>query len=693
MSKCKVYFADLTHTAQGISASTFPLGISFVVSYAKSQLNNEFDFRLFKFPEDLEKALKEESPTMLCCSNYSWNFELVYAFATLVKQRSPQTIVILGGPNFPTDDEEKIEFFRNRPCVDFYIQQEGEIGFVSLAQELLKNNFNVQKLKEQGERIVNTVYYFDGNLVSGPLERIDDVNTIPSPYLSGVLDEFFNYPLVPMIETTRGCPFSCTFCSDAAVIKNKIHRYDYERTKDELYYIAEHVKDIDELIITDLNFAMYQEDIEVARLIAQIQKEYHFPIMISASAGKNKPKRVIEAASILDGSWTLGFSIQSNDPEVLKAIRRSNISSSAYEELMSFGNTLKNSKTHSEIILGMPADTKEKHFNCLRFVIDNNVNSVRMFQAMLLVGTEMANRKAREGYGLITKFRTIPGCVGIYEFFGEKHSIAEIEEIIVGSKVMPIEDYLECRIMNLIVETFHNNAIFDEVFSMVHALGCSHFDCLLYLKEHSELYSPTVNKIMKEFVIHTTKDLYDSFEEAQKTVLTPEVIEKYIGGELGINELLIHRALLFMEFEDITSLLFKSVKESLREKNKLTSKIEGYLSELEIFTVLRKKGCLTDTKFVATHTFNYDFEAIRTLKYKIDPSNFPMLDEPIALEFSHDDSQKRHLANQAKVYVDTPMGLGRLIQRSNLKLMYRSFKKCTESHGGERPLATAKLKD
>ena len=65
MVKPRIWFADLTHTAQGISAATFPLGISYVLSYAKAQLGSDFDFRLFKFPSHLEQGLREESPRNL----------------------------------------------------------------------------------------------------------------------------------------------------------------------------------------------------------------------------------------------------------------------------------------------------------------------------------------------------------------------------------------------------------------------------------------------------------------------------------------------------------------------------------------------------------------------------------------------------------------------------------------------------
>ena len=533
MPKQKIYFADLSHTAQGISSPSFPLGISFVVSYAKQQFGHEYDFQLFKFPADLASAIQDEPPIMLCLSNYSWNFAIGYKIATLAKARDPDLVVVMGGPNFPIVSEEKVQFLKQWPSLDFYVELEGELGFAHLLEQLSIYRFNVRKFKEDHVTIRNTCYVEGDELVSGAVERIHDVNVIPSPYLTGVLDQFFNYTLIPMLETTRGCPFSCTFCADGVKIKSKIHRFDKERTREELYYIARHVKKVDELIITDLNFAMYKEDLETANVIAEIKNKYKYPVLIGASAGKNKPKMVIDVAAVLDGSWTLGASIQSTDPEVLQAIKRSNISSAAYKELIDFGNKLKTGKTHTEIILGLPGDSKQKHFECLRFGIDNDVNNVRMYQAMLLVGTDMATRATRETYGFITKFRTIPGCIGIYDFFGKQHPVAEIEEIIIGSKTLPVEDYLECRVMNLIVETFHNNAIFDEVFALLKTLGISRFDSLLYIKDHPELYTSKIVEIIEEFKRQTMVALYDSFDHANSYVLTPDVIERYVGGNWG----------------------------------------------------------------------------------------------------------------------------------------------------------------
>ncbi len=675
MPKPKIYFADLSHTAQGVSSPSFPLGISFVVSYAKEHFGHDYDFKLFKFPTDLARAIQDESPVMLCLSNYSWNFALGYKLASLAKARDPKLVVVMGGPNFPIVKDEKIQFFKQWPNVDFYIELEGELGFAHLLEQLSSYHFDVKKFKKERVATKNTSYVVGDELVFGTIERIHDINVIPSPYLTGVLDQFFDDKLIPMLETTRGCPFSCTFCADGVQIKSKIHRFDKERTREELYYIAKRVKNVDELIITDLNFAMYREDLDTANVIAETKDQYKYPVLVSASAGKNKPKMVIDVAAVLQGSWTLGASIQSTDQDVLKAIKRSNISSEAYKELIEFGNKLKTGKTHTEIILGLPGDSKQKHFECLRFGVDNDVNNVRMYQAMLLVGTDMATKATREQYGFITKFRTIPGCIGIYEFFGQQHPVAEIEEIIIGSKTLPVEDYLECRVMNLIIETFHNNAIFDEVFALIKTLGISRFDSLLYIKDHPEKYSPKIVEIIKEFRRQTMVALYDSFDHANSYVLTPEIVERYVGGELGINELLIHRALLFNEFEDITQLIFTAAKSILEQKGKMSPSIENYLDELKLFILLRKRNIFVDVESDTVSNFKYDFEAIQATGFYINPDDYPESSEPINLRFFHDDEQKKHIINQTNLYKNTPSGLGRVLQRSNLKLMYRKFTK------------------
>ena len=672
--KKAIWISDLTHTAQGIGANGFPLGASYIYAYAKKIFGNEFDFKLFKLPTHLEEELRSTSPTIFSFSNYSWNLELGYKFALLAKQRDPNVVTVFGGPNFPTDENEKLDFLKKKPAIDFYIELEGELGFVDLVKALSENNFNVKQLKKLGKKIINTCYIHDDKLITGSIERIKDINIIPSPYLTGALDQCFQLPLIPMIETTRGCPFTCTFCADGLDIKSKVNRYESQRTREELQLIAKNINKVDELIVTDLNFGMYKQDMETAKEIANIQKNYNYPISVDAPAGKNMPKRIINIASIMKG-WSMGGVIQSSDPDVLKAIKRSNISISAYQDLIDFGNKQKANRTYTEIILGLPNDTKERHFESLRLGIEKSVNNLRMHQAMLLTGTEMASKRDREKYGLVTKFRTLPGNVGNYNILNEEHPVAEIEEIVVGSNTLSMNDYVECRIMNLIIKTFYNNNIFNEIHSMQRAMGISPFDCLVYIKDHEEMYTEKVKKIIESFVSETTEDLFDTREKANEYVLLPNVINKYINGELGTNELFLHSSLLFNEFKDISDLIFESVKRVIKQKGLLTPLIENYLTDLKRFTLMRKNIPLNNTESVLLGEFEYDFESIHKSEYFLNPNSISKLKTPIQLKFFHTNKQQEHITNQQKLYSNHALGLGRMLQQTNLNLVFRSFER------------------
>ena len=673
-NKPEVWISDLTHTKQGISAATFPLGASYVFSYAKKYVGEEVNFKLFKFPEDLNESLKIRMPNILSFSNYSWNFELGYKFATICKKINPNLITIFGGPNFPTEKSEKIEFLKKRWAIDFYIELEGETGFKELISNLINNNFNYKKIKDSHLQIDNICYLSnDGNLVTGPQKRALNINDIPSPYLDGNLDNFFDHPLIPMLETTRGCPFSCTFCADGLASKNRVTRYDHDRTRDELIYIAKRVKNLEELIVTDLNFGMYRQDIETAKLIASVQKTYNFPSLIGASPGKNQPRRILDVSKIIKG-WNMGAAVQSTDPDVLKAIKRSNLSTDAYRDLM-LESEIEGTKTESAVILAMPSDTKEKHFQSIKFCLDNKVNTMRMFQAMLLVGTDMADKATREKYKLKTKFRTIPGTLGYYDILDKKYPIAEIEEIIVGNNTMTEDDYIECRKFNLFVVTLYNNSIFEEVFPILEGLNLKPYDLIHYIYKNPKLYSKKINEIMNKFVKETKEDLYDSWEEANKFVLTPEILAKYIGGDMGTNELLNGRAEFIQNFEETCKLVMDALKELLNEKSYLTKEIEEYLYELTLYLNFKKSNVVKNTSDTFMYKFNFNFSDINTDRVNVKNLFKNKLKNQINLKFYHDKHQKKFIENQLRIYSNHAIGLGKMFQQTDMRKVYRKVER------------------
>ena len=116
--KLKIYLADLTHTSGLLPANeTFPLNVGLIASYCKKSFNNDVDIKLFKFPKDLKEAIDEKLPHVLGCSNYSWNYNLSYYFASYVKSVDKNIVTVFGGTNYPFDKHNQKLFLKKRSAL------------------------------------------------------------------------------------------------------------------------------------------------------------------------------------------------------------------------------------------------------------------------------------------------------------------------------------------------------------------------------------------------------------------------------------------------------------------------------------------------------------------------------------------------------------------------------------------------
>src|SRR5262249_55977628 len=159
----------------------------------------------------------------------------------------------------------------------FHIVKEGEIGFYHLVRQLAENDYRKASINNA---LPNLIFIDEsGKFHASPkLERVTDLSLIPSPYTQGLLDTFFDGIMLPIIQTNRGCPFTCTFCTEGMSYWNKVNKHKESKVETEIRYIAQKMSTLGEnarrdLHIADSNFGMFEEDVDVAKTLANVRKE------------------------------------------------------------------------------------------------------------------------------------------------------------------------------------------------------------------------------------------------------------------------------------------------------------------------------------------------------------------------------------------------------------------------------------
>lgn len=540
-----IYLADLSHEGVRLATDSFPYNVGLVAAYAKKHLGDTVEFRLFKYVNKLCEALRESPPEILGCSNYVWNSNLSEWALGYAKKINPGTVTVQGGTNYPFHPKGQLEFLSTRPNTDFYIYYEGEVAFLNF----LKRFLDVRNLTEMKEAPIAGCQFLsprDGTLISGSLvARLKSLDEIPSPYVTGLLDEFFDGRLTPMIETNRGCPFKCNFCNAGDDYFDKVNMYSLEYVISEIQYIAPRISavGVSNLTIADNNFGMYRRDADICRVIRDMQEAHKWPMGIIATTGKNNKERIIKATEILGKSLLVNMSVQSMDNGVLIKIKRDNISLKAYAQVNEV-LTQQGRSQNAEIIVPLPGETYESFMHGVQALIDTGANKITSYTLQLLYGTDYKDADYRREHGYEGKWRIIPLDFGEYE--GER--IFDIEEVAVSSKYLSFDDYLLIRGFAFVTEALYNNYIFWEILRYLREYDISAYTWLRAVWDRRDEFPEEIKQVFKSFMAETKSELWDSEAELMEFYRKPDNYARLLRGEIGGNVIFKHKAMLLSRY-------------------------------------------------------------------------------------------------------------------------------------------------
>ena len=460
-TKPLIYLTELTHATTVYSNEYMPLATGYIACYAEMHLPGTFDIQLFKLPEVFFDALEREAPDILGISHFCWNENLNYLIIDEYRKIRPDGIVVLGGAKIPIKSARQAKFLHDHAKIDIIIPHDGEFGFVDFLRRYKDCNGNRQNLLDSGK--INGCFYREngcGPVATGmEISRPKDLNEIPSPYLTGKLDPFFeDEQFTPLLQITRGCPFTCAYCCGGNKYNNCVRRFSVERVKDELYYIVELRKysGNKRFVLCDSNFGMYAEDEEIADVICEYQGKYGIPNTFSAPCGKNNKDRVFRILSKIKNPEVI-MSLQSTDPKILRNINRKPVSLEEHKEIIERFHAI-DIPVQTEIITGLPGETAETHLQTLRHCMELGINEIHPFTLMFLEGSDLIDDESQQQFNWIKRYRLVPRNFGHYR----GRTVVEIETVGVGSNTLSFEEWMYLRTLHGAFRLIFNNAFFME---------------------------------------------------------------------------------------------------------------------------------------------------------------------------------------------------------------------------------------
>lgn len=350
--------------------------------YVANKDKFDISFKEYVIKEDVNTIVDDlllQKPDVVGISVYIWNVEKVKLLIDLIKEKSPQTIIIIGGPEVTYEPDYFIENWD----VDYLISGEGEFVLGELLTAISTNREPV----------------IDGISKKGSVSRIvakadlEKLASLPSPYQLEEDKENMKNRLL-YFETSRGCPYQCQYCLSS--LEKGVRYFPRHHIVENLsYFIGSNAKQIKFL---DRTFNLNKEHtrfvfdflIDNYRPGLSCQFEIYADLLTDESINylnKNLPQNY----------FRFEIGIQSTyEPTNIAVRRKQNFELLAgnIQKLMDGGKI----DLHLDLIAGLPYETYERFVKSFNDVFRLKAKELQLGFLKMLRGTSLRRNADKYGY-------------------------------------------------------------------------------------------------------------------------------------------------------------------------------------------------------------------------------------------------------------------------------------------------------
>lgn len=340
--------------------------------------------------DEILKDLYRKKPEILCFSCYIWNISFIKELIHNVKKILPDTVIWAGGPEVSYDAEQ---FLEEMPEVFGVMCGEGEETFRELTQYYVNLERNTEKGTEL-EKIDGIVFRKGKEIQKTAPRAILDMDTLVFPYQDM---ELFHHRII-YYESSRGCPFSCSYCLSS--IDKKLRFRSTKLVKQELQFFLDN--QVPQVKFVDRTFNCKKEHaLEIWRYIQEHDNQvtnFHFEI----AADLLTEEEIALIHTMRPGLIQLEIGVQSTNEDTIREIRRK----TSFEKISQKVRQVqagKNVHQHLDLIAGLPLEGYDSFRKSFDDVYGLRPQQLQLGFLKVLKGSYMYEK--REEYGCVYKQR------------------------------------------------------------------------------------------------------------------------------------------------------------------------------------------------------------------------------------------------------------------------------------------------